>query len=41
MKNKKEIISLCEVAIFAAIGFVLDFAANLYSGFIYLWYNKK
>ena len=35
MKNKKEIISLCEVAIFAAIGFVLDFAANLYSGFIF------
>lgn len=35
MKNKKEIISLCEVAIFAAIGFVLDFVANLYSGFIF------
>lgn len=35
MKQRKEIISLCEVAIFAAIGFVLDFAANLYSGFIF------
>ena len=35
MKKKNEIISLCEVAIFAAIGFVLDFAANLYSGFIF------
>ena len=35
MKQRKEIISLCEVAIFAAIGFVLDFASNLYSGFFF------
>lgn len=35
MKKRNEIISLCEVAIFAAIGFVLDFAANIYSGFIF------
>ena len=35
MKKKNEIISLCEVAIFAAIGFVLDFLANLYSGYFF------
>lgn len=35
MKKRKEIIAISEVAIFAAIGFVLDFAANLYSGYIF------
>jgi thiamine transporter len=33
MKKKTKIITMAEIAIFAAIGFVLDFLAGLYSGF--------
>ena len=33
MKNKIKIITMAEIAIFAAIGFVLDLLASLYSGF--------
>ena len=33
MKRKTKIITLAEIAIFAAIGFVLDLLASLYSGF--------
>ncbi len=33
MKKRNEIVIMAEIAIFAAIGFVLDFFAGLYSGF--------
>lgn len=33
MKKKTKIITMAEIALFAAIGFVLDFLAGLYSGF--------
>ena len=35
MKNKEKIILCVEVAIFAAIGFVLDLLASLYSGYLF------
>jgi thiamine transporter len=35
MKNKEKIITISEIAIFTAIAFVLDFAATLYSGYIF------
>ena len=33
MKRRTKIIFMAEIAIFSAIGFVLDFLASLYSGF--------
>lgn len=33
MKQKVKIITMAEIAIFSAIGFILDFLATLYSGF--------
>lgn len=35
MKNKEKLIALCEVGIFAAIAFVLDLLASLYSGYLF------
>ena len=35
MKNREKIILCIEVAIFAAIGFVLDLLASLYSGYLF------
>ena len=35
MKNKEKLILCAEVAIFSAIGFVLDLLAGLYSGYLF------